>query len=414
VTVSGTLADSSAVSQSAKLLGDGKWPFYVPLYAGKGVALGWLTVGTTNADTAEPTGGTVYWVKPALPTERYYPAGFTEARLATVDRYTPPAAGQNATGWRFADLHIGGGNLEGVAPEDGPMAQLEIKNNVVRVLNAGALTNLALTVSAVNGQVSGSFKDPVTGRATTFKAALVPVVVDGTNTVDGYGWYLGTNTGGWVWLTESANPPTEVLNTLDGQTADVVTELGSFKVSFGAGKFIQHSGGEIGLTGTYTYTKTSFSAARLALTVVSPPSAAGSLSVTVTFTSPTAGSWSSSGAGGTGSGMFSLSATPVLAPASLAGKTIAASGGQSFTFVNNSSFTGTDEGGATSGTYSYLKYTSDGGLLKLTYAGRGGSTASVTFVFQSATAGAYFGEYVQRPTPLPDPSLSGTFSVASP
>jgi len=194
VTVSGTLADGAPMSQSGKLVAGGQWPFYMPLYAGRGVALGWLTVGTNGALA---TGGEVFWTKPALGTERYFPMGFTETRYAELARYTPPAAGANATGWRDGALYLSGGNL----PEP-VMALIQVSNNVVRV-TGGAVSNLLVIISPADGQFSGSFL-PLGGPLTSFKGALVPDTQSGTN---GGGWFLGTNTGGRVSLRENEPLP---------------------------------------------------------------------------------------------------------------------------------------------------------------------------------------------------------------
>ena len=48
------------------------------------------------------------------------------------------------------------------------------------------------------------------------------------------------------------------------------------------------------------------------------------------------------------------------------------------------------------------------------YTGRSDTTASVTFVFQSGTAGAYFGEYVQRPRPPRGPEHLRHFQCHQP
>ena len=56
--------------------------------------------------------------------------------------------------------------------------------------------NLALNVS--NGAYSGSFTNPVTGLLTPFKGALLQPLIYGT----GNGWFLGTNQGGFVWISD--------------------------------------------------------------------------------------------------------------------------------------------------------------------------------------------------------------------
>ena len=44
IALSGTLSDSSPIAQGTYLSKNGQWPLYVPLYAGKGSLLGWVTL----------------------------------------------------------------------------------------------------------------------------------------------------------------------------------------------------------------------------------------------------------------------------------------------------------------------------------------------------------------------------------
>src|SRR6185312_9959617 len=68
--LTGSLADSTKFSQSAVASANGQWPLYVSLYAGQGQLLGWLTFA--NGGVA----GDVNWIKNAIATARFFPAGF--------------------------------------------------------------------------------------------------------------------------------------------------------------------------------------------------------------------------------------------------------------------------------------------------------------------------------------------------
>jgi hypothetical protein len=73
VTFSGTLGDGTKVTPSATESGQGQWPFYISLYSGDGVILGWLTF------TDEPDrdiDGQLYWFKTAQPSAATYKPGF--------------------------------------------------------------------------------------------------------------------------------------------------------------------------------------------------------------------------------------------------------------------------------------------------------------------------------------------------
>jgi hypothetical protein len=78
VTLTGVLSDTASVSQITSLSKAGLWPLYVPLYAGKGSLLGWVTF--TNAPTYKLTGD-VSWIKTNA-SGLYYSSGFTNAVTA--------------------------------------------------------------------------------------------------------------------------------------------------------------------------------------------------------------------------------------------------------------------------------------------------------------------------------------------
>ena len=75
VALSGTLSDSSPLAQGTYLSKNGQWPLYVPLYAGKGSLLGWVTF--TNQPTLKLTGD-VSWIKTNA-SGLYYTNGFTNS-----------------------------------------------------------------------------------------------------------------------------------------------------------------------------------------------------------------------------------------------------------------------------------------------------------------------------------------------
>jgi hypothetical protein len=72
VAFSGTLGDGTKAAASAIESAQGQWPFYISLYSGNGMILGWLAfVDETNSDI----NGQLYWFKP--PTATVYELGFT-------------------------------------------------------------------------------------------------------------------------------------------------------------------------------------------------------------------------------------------------------------------------------------------------------------------------------------------------
>jgi hypothetical protein len=187
----GTLADGATVSQSAGLAADGRWPFFISLPGGRGLAIGWMSC-QANAASQE-----VFWVKSPDSAARYYPGGFGEGRAVALKRYLAPALKQTATTWTSGRVLMGGGNLP--APIE---AEVLVTNNLIKGLS-GSASNLSLVITNSNGRFGGSFLHPVTRKATPLQGILVqglPWVAPAEQVTVGGGWFLGTNHDGWLWL----------------------------------------------------------------------------------------------------------------------------------------------------------------------------------------------------------------------
>ena len=63
---------------------------------------------------------------------------------------------------------------------------------------AANTNNLYLALNLSNGAYSGSFTNPITGLLTPFKGALLQPAGYGS----GNGWFLGTNQGGFVYISD--------------------------------------------------------------------------------------------------------------------------------------------------------------------------------------------------------------------
>jgi hypothetical protein len=177
LTLSGALADGTALTQSATLLAGGQCPIYVPLYHNQGVIVGWLTLSNSGLS------GSLSWTKPVGATTKNYLAGFTNLALpalgSSYDHTVVPlitvsngiailtsaalgAAETNTLTYSASD------RLEGVAP-------------------------LSLNVSAGTGLFSGSVRLDSGGRV-SFHGALLQ------NQNVGYGYFLEDNQSGSVSL----------------------------------------------------------------------------------------------------------------------------------------------------------------------------------------------------------------------
>ena len=191
VTVSGRMADGSAVTLTTGHSTGGVWPFHASLRGGRGLVIGWLSC-ETNSGLRE-----VLWVKPPDSVARYYPGGFREERAVALQRYLPAAPKQNAVPWSTGRLLIGGGNL----PER-IEAEVLVTNNLIKSLS-GSVSNLSLVITNRNGRFGGSFLHPMTHQPVAVRGVLVqglPWVSPAQQVTVGGGWFLGTNEAGYLWI----------------------------------------------------------------------------------------------------------------------------------------------------------------------------------------------------------------------
>lgn len=187
VTFSGVLADGTAFSQSAPVARGGEWPFYAPLYSGKGSIIGWLTFDTNGV--TESLRGLVNWTKPPLPAAKVYPGGFIASTWATGSTYAP---GTNRV-LTFSNgvVQLTGGNL---AASPLPFnVGLTAANKIIHT-NGTALT---MTITTANGLFSGTFKPSPASVPLTFRGA----VLQQTNL--GSGFFLNGGVSGGVSFHEA-------------------------------------------------------------------------------------------------------------------------------------------------------------------------------------------------------------------
>jgi hypothetical protein len=177
----GKLADGTAFTCSTKILQNGQWPLYVPLYRNKGLMLGWMTF--SNQPASGP-GGDLIWFKPANSTGKFYPAGFTNQTSAVGSPFHTPdwVRGFGKQSFTNGVLVLTGGNL--------PVAM----TNVLDGATASSANGIFLKWDPISGAVSGSFIHPATGRG----ISLNGVWLQNENVVRGF--FLGTNQSGLFLL----------------------------------------------------------------------------------------------------------------------------------------------------------------------------------------------------------------------
>jgi hypothetical protein len=179
------------ISFSSSLAADGSFPFFMPLYTGKGLITGWLTF--TNEVTDDIRGENVTWIKLANPANKFYPEGFDRTFEVMGSRYVAPKTGTNIMGWTSGFLDFGDSNFSGeVAVTFNP------KSNTFTVNSgqANILSKATLSFVVATGTINGSFT-PVNAKAFTFSALAVP------KADNAYGFFLDTDQSGYIFVRPS-------------------------------------------------------------------------------------------------------------------------------------------------------------------------------------------------------------------
>jgi len=171
----GKLADGTVVSRSAPLSKNGNWPLYVPLYAGNGSILSWMTFTNQAKDDIS---GALSWIKLPNAKARYYPNGFTNDCQAVGSAYVPPVH-SNILDLTSARLEFSGGNLGSCFTN---CLTLGLNSKV-----SSSSNHLTMSFTLANGAYHGNVTDPACGKSWPFSG----VVLQKMNA--GYGLLLGTD-----------------------------------------------------------------------------------------------------------------------------------------------------------------------------------------------------------------------------
>lgn len=182
------LPDGKAVVTPAFALADGSVNVYALTYGGRGSLAGKINLQPSgNSDLT----GTFDWNKPADPSNKLTPAGFSTVLNATGSIYVPPTAGslQPALAGAASPSTIvfsSGGLLQPAAQTlTGSLENLALAQPVM-------LPRLNFTLNAPTGIFYGAFFHPVTGALMIYQG----VVFQKSNT--GYGFFPGSTEGGDV------------------------------------------------------------------------------------------------------------------------------------------------------------------------------------------------------------------------
>jgi hypothetical protein len=154
VSVTGKLADGSAITASGKMLEDGTVPIFVGLYGGKGLLAGSIKMGLTQTRT-DATGLEMRWFKGVGVTGGTYPNGWRAGvRLEFAASKYDPAKGfglGNTTNLSLRFLASGGG----LSAEQKDAATISAAS--VLTISKSSPLKLTSVFTATSGVVSGTF-----------------------------------------------------------------------------------------------------------------------------------------------------------------------------------------------------------------------------------------------------------------
>jgi len=182
ISLAGSLADGTKISQSSQLSKYGEWPLYIPLYSGKGSVLSWITITNTPSNNLS---GDLAWIRPAQKSSSYYSNGFATNTTVFGSSYLPVTGTNKVLGLVGAELVLTNGELaDGVTI---PFT-LGAKDHVT------STNKLSLTFTASSGVFQGSLRLPGYTKTTSFSGVVLQ------NQTNGAGYFLGTNQGGQVFI----------------------------------------------------------------------------------------------------------------------------------------------------------------------------------------------------------------------
>ena len=187
ITLAGSLADGTAISQSSVVSQYGNWPLYVSLYGGKGSLWGWIYFTDHTHTLAAPSG--LSWINTTNSCKTaVYRSGFTNQEVTVIGGLYLPGE------MLPADLTatLTGGNLSCVITNGVTISS----SDKITLTNLVDETNkLKLTISKSTGVIGGSFANPAEPQKTI---KINGVIQQGQTNAQGY--FLGTNQSGTFTL----------------------------------------------------------------------------------------------------------------------------------------------------------------------------------------------------------------------
>ena len=188
ITLCGSLADGTAISQASVVSKDGFWPFYLALYRGEGSIWAW-NYFTNHQIISMPAAS---WINATHATKSaLYSSGFTNQDCMVFGALYLKSA-EPLLDLTNASIVLDGGNLPFATTNTVTLAS---NGKIKTTGDAENTNNLVLTINKAVGSISGSFQDPLNPTRTV---KVNGVLLQGeTNAV---GYFLGTNQSGLFQL----------------------------------------------------------------------------------------------------------------------------------------------------------------------------------------------------------------------
>ena len=178
--LTGTLADNAALALSSPVLRAGWWPFYQPLYGGRGCLIGWLQFRT---DAPAGFAGSAQWIRPANSNVVWYARGFTNISTFIASAYVAPVARTDRVlAFQSGRAAFNGGSLSVPFANRFNLSARGVATNL-------SANKLSLTIQPATGIFTGNVMVPGLNSTLPIKGAVLQ----------------GQNIGGGILQSPSAN-----------------------------------------------------------------------------------------------------------------------------------------------------------------------------------------------------------------
>jgi uncharacterized repeat protein (TIGR02543 family) len=189
LTMSGTLADGTHISQNTTVSKNGSWPMYRTLYGDRGALIGRLDITNIPQSSLH---GPAYWFHPATP-NGVITNQFSERDDVTGSLFIRPPAGMPIMVWHDGTATVGGDDLSGNLTS-------HLTWSATNGVNVD-LSDFTFTVGQFGG-VRGTLLQPVTHHPDVMRGIILPK----TNWAGGF--FLDSNSSGFFMINQDLSAGT--------------------------------------------------------------------------------------------------------------------------------------------------------------------------------------------------------------